>query len=67
MIHLLQSISPLSSPQSPIAELPSLPKHEDSTLENENQELLNRIAKLQQDKWDLEEKVNKLAAFKNIM
>ena len=48
---------------SPSNELPPLVK-KDETLENDNMELLSRMAHIQQEKWDLEEKVSYYGYFR---
>ncbi|KAL4226241.1 regulation of modification of synaptic structure [Mactra antiquata] len=55
----IMSTSPQSSPMSPTAEF-SGPTKPDDTLESDNKELLTRLASVQQEKWDLEEKVRHL-------
>ena len=52
--YYFQSSSP--SPQSPMTDLPGTLQDE-STMVEENSQLLSRIAELQQEKWNLEEKV----------
>ena len=53
-VLLFQSSSP--SPQSPVVDLPGT--HGDDTIESENSQLLSRLAEIQQEKWNLEEKVS---------
>ncbi|XP_060574381.1 GRIP1-associated protein 1-like isoform X2 [Ruditapes philippinarum] len=54
----VMSTSPQSSPMSPSSEFPGTVRNEG--LENESKELLGRLAAVQQEKWDLEEKVRHL-------
>lgn len=57
VMYVFQSTSPLSTPVSPGAEQPPVPGSDLNILEEENKDLLNRIALIQQEKWNLEEKV----------
>lgn len=54
----LSAMSSSPSPQSPVVDLPGT--HGDDTIESENSQLLSRLAEIQQEKWNLEEKVRHL-------